>query len=72
MLSSASSVRVDISHATGTLDGDWKSICPAVVQPNLRYNMSETSTFGLIIPVPADESLSDAVCCDANFLPYAT
>lgn len=46
-------------------------MCPQPVQNNLKYNMTNIDTFGLIIPVPADETLSDAICCDKNFLPFA-
>lgn len=45
-------------------------MCPQHVQSNLRYNISNISP-QLVIPVPADESLPEAICCDKKFLPFA-
>merc|ERR1719265_2419670 len=67
-------VRVDVPHSgvnAVRAGADWQSMCPQPTQSVLKYNMSNIDTFGLIIPVPADESLTDAICCDKNFLPFA-
>lgn len=52
--------------------GGFKSSCSAPVQSELRYNMSHSNAVeDFAFPLLSGESLADAICCDANFLPYA-
>jgi len=55
------------------LSGDgFNSSCSGPVQGDLRYNMSHSQAIeDFPFPVAPGETLVDAVCCDANYLPYA-
>jgi hypothetical protein len=53
-------------------DSSISSTCSQPIQPNLRYNISNTQGVkSFPFPLPATESLATAVCCDTNFASYA-